>query len=233
MPIKRKIRIVRRRVRRRKLILRSRKSFPLLRGVRTGLNIPKLQKLRYVQNFTLTPSTGSLVTQNFGANDGFHPDKTGTGHQPMRWDQMALFYNHYIVVGSKITVKRVGHLATSTPAVPSVWGLFLNDSVIGPTDYTLMIEQGRTKYRLDNSTNAMRTSSITMGYSTKKFFNVKDVKDNMTRLGSDVLSSPTELAVFTVWAQALNKTDTVTTQTYIATIDFAVLYSESSDMPQS
>lgn len=60
------------------------------------------KKLRYSTTFQLTCTAGATATYVFRANDLFDPDYTGTGHQPMGFDQMILFYNHFVVTSAKI-----------------------------------------------------------------------------------------------------------------------------------
>lgn len=219
---------------RRRLFRRKARVFARVpRGVRTGLNIPRIQKHRYVTNVAIDPGAGTIATYNISANDMFDPDKSGTGHQPMRYDQMAAFYNHYVVLGSRISVVKVGTLATSATSLGVVWGVFLNDSTVSPTSYSTMIEQGRTSYKLGNTTNAMVNSKCVRKFSAKKFFNVKDVKDNADRLGAHTGSSPTEHAVFTIWAQALDLSTDAPNQQYLATVDYITLWSEPADVPAS
>lgn len=60
-------------------------------------------KLRYRQSVPLT--TGVAVAQNmFFGNNLYDVDHTGTGGQPMGFDQLAGLYNRFIVYGSKMKV---------------------------------------------------------------------------------------------------------------------------------
>jgi len=58
--------------------------------------------LRYSTNFTLTATSGVPATYVIRANDCFDPDFTGTGHQPMGFDQMMVFYNHFCVTDARL-----------------------------------------------------------------------------------------------------------------------------------
>lgn len=63
------------------------------------------KRLRYSTTFALTTTSGAITsTQVFRANDLFDPDFTGTGHQPMGFDQLMSFYNHFCVLSAKITI---------------------------------------------------------------------------------------------------------------------------------
>lgn len=60
-------------------------------------------KFPYAENVRLTPST-TQAFYLFRATDLFDPNSTGTGHQPLGFDQYMLFYNHFVVLKSHITV---------------------------------------------------------------------------------------------------------------------------------
>lgn len=60
--------------------------------------------LRYSTSVSLSSVSGAVTTWVFRANDCFDPDFTGTGHQPMGFDQMMIFYNHFCVTHSRIIV---------------------------------------------------------------------------------------------------------------------------------
>jgi hypothetical protein len=59
--------------------------------------------LRYSSNTGILSSTsGAVATYVIRSNDCFDPDFTGTGHQPMGFDQMMVFYNHFCVRKARI-----------------------------------------------------------------------------------------------------------------------------------
>jgi len=63
------------------------------------------KRLRYSTSFTGSTTSGAITsTQIFRANDLFDPDFSGTGHQPMGFDQLMQWYNHFCVVWAKITI---------------------------------------------------------------------------------------------------------------------------------
>ncbi len=84
------------------------------RTVDIGAGIPRsvLVKLRYHDVRNLTGAiTDSWV---YRLNSLFDPDFTGTGHQPLWHDQLALLYNRYQVHGCYIRVRMV-NLSASVP----------------------------------------------------------------------------------------------------------------------
>jgi len=59
-------------------------------------------RLRYSTNCSFSSASGVVASYVFSANGLFDPDITGTGHQPMGFDQMMLSYNHYCVTDARI-----------------------------------------------------------------------------------------------------------------------------------
>lgn len=56
---------------------------------------------RYTASLGFEPSTGPSIYV-FRANDGFDPDATGTGHQPLGTDQLFAFYQRGYVIATQI-----------------------------------------------------------------------------------------------------------------------------------
>ena len=69
-----------------------------------------------------------------------------------------------------------------------------------------------------------------MKFSTKKFWNVTNVKDNIPRLGAAVTAGPSDEAFFAVWAQAMNVGGDPPVLQYLITIDYVAAMSEPTDL---
>lgn len=81
----------------------------------TPLFPPRFRKrLNYDEvALSVASSAGSSNSYFFSANGLFDPNITGTGHQPMGFDQMMLMYEQYTVVSSKITCLCINASAAS------------------------------------------------------------------------------------------------------------------------
>lgn len=204
----------------------------LYKRPQTYFQIPSIQKLRYCEYFTL--STGLVTTANytFRANGCHDPNYSSVGHQPMKWDQMKVFYNHYVVLGSKITIKHLGGSAAT--GVGYVAGIYLDDDIAipGSGDMRYIIEQGNTQFKHINQAADVRTT-LTQKFSCKKFFNLKDVKDNVNRVGAPVTADPSEQAYYNFWIASEDGTTTQQGGNFLAVIDYIVLFSEPADVPAS
>lgn len=197
-------------------------------SVPSGMPVQRVAKLRYVEKITLSSTVGGLQTWVWGANNIFDPNVSGTGHQPMGHDQWAGLFNHYVVLGSKIHLQVS---SASTPISPAYCGVYLTDSATAPySNYEEYIEARKGEAKLI-SQDSTRTTHLNNKFSAKKFFNVKDVKDNIDRLGALVGVSPNEQAYYASWYQTANgSTDTAA---FLAVIDYIVLYSEPKDLTKS
>lgn len=75
-----------------------------------------LKRLRYATFNQLSSSGGAVDSHVFRVNDLYDTDVTSTGHQPMGFDQMMVFYEHFHVCKAKIRCTfRNG--ATNSPAI--------------------------------------------------------------------------------------------------------------------
>ncbi len=96
----RRRRIRRRRRRRRP---RSRASMRMQRAKRAPFPDQYRVSLRYGEQRLRGPGT-TVDNYVYRANSVFDPDLTGTGHQPMGFDQLAALYNRYRVTAVKYSI---------------------------------------------------------------------------------------------------------------------------------
>lgn len=192
----------------------------------SGVPTQNVCKMRYVQRIAIAAGP-AMVAHLFRANSIFDPDLTGIGHQPMGHDQMVALYNHYTVLGSKITVA----WGTHDPNTECVCGVYLDSNGIsGYSSYEGVIEARKGAYRLlTDNRNAKYT---TCKYSAKKFFQLADVMDNTDRIGAAVGNNPVEDVAFVVWGQPGNFTSSVTMEALVK-IEYIVKFSEPKEITES
>lgn len=219
----------------RKRTYKKRTLFRPQRLLRIGFPKTTIVKLRYVDGVPINAPIGLLGSYVFGANNCFDPNVTGVGHQPMNFDQWGLLYNHYTVVGSKITVQVHDNNIAAAHGV--MVGVNLQDDVTFTADATTMMEQGLSRYKIVNTNATMNKGNgpiVTQNFSCKKFFNLVNPMDNTSRIGAQIGAGPTEQAYFVVFLGTPpgSTTDLVS---YILTIkiDYIVIFSEPKEQPQS
>lgn len=226
----------------RKRVMRKRRPMRKRRGLRRrklggpnrliGFPQTRIVKLRYCDHFDLDPNGAASVEYVFRANSVFDPDRTSTGHQPLGFDQWFPFYRKYCVIGSKISVRAV---SSNTNGVPTVYGVRLNALDSGDTTiFTNEVEQGKSSIRyIQNITNGNFPRPCTMKFSAKKWFGVKDIKDNVAELGSLCTTNPTSQAYYIVWAASQDQSTDVPALKCIAVIDYIVMFFEPKELGQS
>lgn len=132
----------------------------------------------------------------FSVNGLYDPNITGTGHQPAGFDQMMVFFDHYVVVHSKATVTWANATAGQTVQV----ALSLNSTNTPVTDPIILNETGyvaRDFLNVVGSNDAIKTTSMSCNVS--RFQGVPIPKDNPELWGS-ATTNPTEQSYFNLSA---------------------------------
>lgn len=196
--------------------------------VPSGMPTQRIAKLKYAQTMSVTSNTGIIGEQRFSANNIYDPDVTGTGHQPMGHDQWTALFNHYVVLGSKITVNFCDSDASTTPTHV---GLYLSDGkTLSYASGYEFIEARKGTYRLIVPNEGKRHRMVNK-FSAKRFYSVRDVEDNLSRLGAVSGASPTEQAFYHIWCQTLDAT--TNTIRCVVEVEYIVLFSEPKDLSVS
>jgi len=202
----------------------------------------QIVKLRYIQQVQLNPAAtaGSVAWIYYSANSinspniGQSPNVSySASHQPLGHDQWSTVYNHYLVLGSKMSVQLIPNNSVSPFLAGGLATLMLQDTATSIIVASTVMESGRATYKniAPNGTGPYR---LRKSCSVKKFFNVRNLKDNIDNYGSLFGSNPAEQAYYNL---QFFPTDTTVTGVLgpmcLVTIDYVVLMTGPKDLSQS
>lgn len=191
-----------------------------------------LVRMRYCTTVSLDPSIGIVPVHTFRCGSIHDPDYTGVGHQPHGHDTYQALYNHYYVVGSKIT-------ATFSPndVQPNtgnmVVGIKLDDDVAQfPSDKNALIEKSDVRYTCVSNGDARGLVTLKSFYSPKKFLGFRKHNRHI-EAGAAFGSDPTENAFFRVFASPINESVDSSSINVQVEISYMVMLTEPRDVQQS
>lgn len=191
------------------------RSMPLF-GERTRRN------LQYYFPFNnLLTGTATANSYVFVANGLYDTDVTGTGGQPMGFDQMMVFYNHYTVLRCRITVIAEN---TSTTLCP-MFGIMVSGSSSITSGYEIAVENGNIEFHpLGYAGQFGSMAKFTRQVDVAKFQGIDNIMDDPNMRG-DAASNPTELTYFHVTTWNPNSASQVTTN-FSALLEFDAVFHE-------
>lgn len=151
---------------RRRRYRRRRRSKGIPRGI---LPNTRLVKHTYFEpDCSLNPTTGGQpATHIFSANGLFDPDYTGVGHQPLAFDEMTTLYNHYTVVGVKLTYT----FTTQSASYAHIVAAKLSTDTTPVASVENLVENGKCRWRQIPPTNPSQ-KSITIRFNPNKFLGI-------------------------------------------------------------
>ena len=194
----------------------------------------KLKKtFNYCEKITLdAPTAGASTSYFFSCNSMHDPNRTGTGHQPMGYDEfVGVFYDHYCVIGAKINVTVMSQTGTISTA-NQVMSLHVRDTNTTTTDITQAIEQGKTTYGfLGGPTGGAPTLTLQKGVNPAKFLGISKplaTKDMWGNLGAN----PQEECYFEINLASIG-TDDPDAVDCLVTIEYTAMLLERKKLSQS
>jgi len=188
-----------------------------------------VRKLRYSTQTNVNPgAAGSAANVFIRANGLFDPEVAVGGHQPLGFDQYMEMYDHYKVLGSKITVQFLA--VGSDTGSQSICSISLDDDATANTNIDNMIEQGLSTWRVQQHSGAQaKPVVLTKTFSLKKYFRNRKSAESIT--GSK-FADPTEQAFYNISVAGLDATDPNLTKMLI-TVDYIVSFSERKTLISS
>ena len=189
----------------------NRKKRPLRRLLSLGPTYPNclVAKHRYTEDFFLTggytnADIPASAKHAFRTASMYDPDKTGTGHQPLFFDQMNEIYNKYRVLGSVIKVKFI-----NCSAEPVQVFLRHSSGTLGSGWDTDKLRERGTKHRILSSKDAGGNScTLTSYYSPSQFYGQSKASiRNDAELGHDIEAGNVPIKM-TYWEVLAAQVDT-------------------------
>lgn len=199
-----------------------------LTSVNLGLGFPKrlVTTHKYTEYRTLESNLGLVGVYRFSCNGLYDPNITGTGHQPMYFDNLSAIYNHYTVIGSKITVRAVPATATQGPAV---FGIYINDDVsttIADATTALEYSSGSGMLIAPGQSNPL---TVVKTWSAKQTFGGSVLAND--RLQGDISSNPAEQSYYEIVYQDLTTTATTSNVKLWVEVEYTAVWDELKDQP--
>lgn len=176
-------------------------------------------------------STGAVLAGGyvFTANGLYDPNITGTGHQPMGFDQLMLFYEHYTVTSAKITVNFYNADVDDSVVV----GILLAPDPTPETNFSKLNENGMLTKRWinPNAGNGNNKCTLTASCNIAKLNGKKTIIDDDIFRG-DVGSNPAEQSYFHLFAYNQINTNVVSVS-FEVMIEYTAIFTEPRKMIQS
>jgi len=151
----------------------------------------------------LNPGIASPSYQVFNLSSLFDPDTTGTGHQPIGFDQMMPLYDHYTVHAAEVVV----HMTSNDATYGQLCAVALSDTSSTPSNMGTAIENGRCTYQILGPRGGCKdTVTLRIAVSQSQFFK-RDVFDGDKYMGTSS-TSPSDAIFCHVGLQGYASTDT-------------------------
>lgn len=195
-----------------------------------GFPMPKLviTSHKYVAQVQINPGAGVTGSYLFRANDLYDPDYTGTGHQPLGFDQMMVFYDHFKVLGSSI---RVAYTPTGTA---SIVGLGIVDQTGFSGTSEALMEQRGFKWRSMAAAGSEGAVVMSKKVDLPKYFG-QSFRGYMAenKYEGSGSASPTEDVFWQLFVGPANGSDDIPSTYVNVEIHYRVAYYEPKYLPQS
>lgn len=207
--------------------------------VRRSNDIVQLRKLPLPETFkaslrycsktiSLDPGVAGIPGQQLFATNGlFDPDVSGTGHQPMGYDQFMAIYSTYTVTSSKITVYGFNK-DTATSQILSINSGY--DSAIIYADQAIEQGEGAWVHMGPRGSNR-EIVKVSNSWNLKKLSGDKAGPGDLLDSGTTG-TNPSNVAFYNILTDPNNATNTGACDIFVV-IDYFVTFTKPKQLVQS
>lgn len=170
--------------------------------------------VNYVDRIPVTAAAGAIGNQNFALNGCYDPDVTGTGHQPLWWDQISPFFKWYTVHSCEATFMLIDNAASSAAAQIEIAvcpALNANPSTYDPS---VVGEQNGGYWQLCNTSSGsgVLSNSFRVKYDIADLWGVsRETLCVGSFYGGSTSSNPTSVQYLNVCWRAVDQSTTLST----------------------
>lgn len=180
------------------------------------------QKFRYSTLIRLDASTGGVSGHIFSANGMYDPDISGTGHQPLGYDQfMGTFYNHYTVLSSRI---KCTVMSTDSNSLTGQSLFMIETSGNNTLDTSKIAILDRNAAAAVTCANAQQSKIVYRSCNISKFLG-QDVLSEDNNAGAPT-SNPTEQVYFHMYTTGADDISNPAIVNVLVVIDYDVVLHE-------
>jgi len=192
------------------------------------LPLKRYGKLPYYESNTYSSGIATAGGYVFSANGLYDPNITGLGHQPMGFDQMMLFYEHYTVTSCKITCN---FIIPDPSFKHCVVGMLIAPDATLETNIGRLNENGMLVKKIMSPSTQSTHCSLSMTLNLSKINGKKDVKSEDDFRG-DVAANPVEQTYIHLYAYDPQLTNAVTVL-FDCVLEYSGVFTEPRKLIQS
>lgn len=189
----------------------------------------KIVRMRYCERGHLTGGASGVITKyQYSGNGLYDPNITGTGHQPMYFDQtIPALYTTYEVIGFKAKLNVSSTVAGGNPICVAFRKSIKDETY---SDIGTIIEKG-CKSTVLTSNNAASRTLVLKGAPRKMLGYTSGL--NLVGLTGSSGANPSYPIYLSIYIQDIEGNETVDGVDYVIDIEYIVKVSGPSDVGQS
>jgi hypothetical protein len=135
--------------------------------------------MRFVYNSSLNPAAGAIATKTFRANGPYDPDYAVGGGQPYGYDQLAVFFERYTVIGARVKLTVFSESSTASATNANV--IFILPSLDATAPTSILDVQGQPQAKmapLGSVYSNKAISTVTATFNAARTFRTADPVTN-------------------------------------------------------
>lgn len=185
------------------------------------LGYTRTARLKYADQVSVDAPIGQAAYHTFSVNGLYDPDITGVGHQPYGHDQLMLFYQHYTVTNTKITL-----VASNDPnGIAAMYFIRIRDTASTSITNSDIMEQPLCKWKMAGEANGPSVINLSMNWNARQFFGDRFIVGDFRHTGS-INANPSEDCVAQVGVFPQNVAQDLSAVDLQVVIEYTAVYTE-------